>query len=119
MDAVQKEAFKRLLMDQLHALQGNVGLAVRDFLTIENTTADPLDLASFDTDYSTRMRIRDRESHLINKIMLALRRLEDGSFGICSECGCDISIARLKARPVANLCIKCKTRQEARERIYG
>ena len=37
--------------------------------------------------------------------------IEDGVYGICDDCGRDISIERLKARPVANHCIRCKTRQ--------
>ena len=42
-------------------------------------------------------------------------RLEDGTFGICEECGEEISDQRLEARPIATLCIKCKQKQETEE----
>ena len=44
-------------------------------------------------------------------------RLEDGTFGICQECGGEISEKRLKARPIAILCIKCKEKQETEKKI--
>ncbi|MCJ7496018.1 MAG: TraR/DksA C4-type zinc finger protein, partial [Deltaproteobacteria bacterium] len=50
------------------------------------------------------------------KIKEALARIEDGTFGICEECGEEISEERLKARPVTTLCIGCKTKAEAEEK---
>ena len=49
--------------------------------------------------------------------MGALERLENDTYGICESCGEDISIKRLEARPVATLCIECKTRQEEEEKL--
>ncbi len=43
----------------------------------------------------------------IRQIELALRRIEEGSYGACSSCGATISEARLQALPDANLCIEC------------
>ena len=62
------------------------------------------------------LRIRDRERKLIFKIQEALRRLDDGEYGVCEECGENIGIERLKARPVTTLCIECKSSQEMEER---
>jgi DnaK suppressor protein len=77
---------------------------------------DPTDRASMESDRSFTLRIRDRERKLIAKIEEALRRLEDGSYGVCEECGEKIGAARLKARPVTTLCIDCKSVQEVAER---
>ena len=55
-------------------------------------------------------------SNLIFKMQEALERLESGEYGVCEECGEDIGIARLKARPVTTLCIECKSNQEIAER---
>ena len=44
----------------------------------------------------------------------ALAKFEDGSYGLCEECGADIGFSRLQARPEARLCIACQTRQEKR-----
>jgi DnaK suppressor protein len=79
--------------------------------------ADPADRASMETDRNFLLRIRDRERKLITKIDRALERIEDGSFGLCQECGEGIEIKRLDARPVATLCIECKTIQEQEEKL--
>ena len=111
--------FKQLLTEQLTALINYAEYTVQDLLIEADKMPDPLDLASFESERSTRLRIRDRESYLINKIKAALERLEDGTFGICDRCGEEISLKRLKARPVTTLCIECKTREEAREKALG
>ena len=79
--------------------------------------ADPTDRASMETDRNFLLRIRDRERKLITKIDRALERIDDGSFGFCHECGENIEIKRLDARPVATLCIECKTNQEEEEKL--
>lgn len=48
----------------------------------------------------------------LKKIQAALVRIDDGSFGSCLECGEEIAEARLKASPVATLCIKCAGAKE-------
>ena len=45
--------------------------------------------------------------HEISLITAALRKMDEGTFGICSECGEEIGIGRLKARPFASKCINC------------
>jgi DnaK suppressor protein len=44
---------------------------------------------------------------------------DDGTFGICEECGEPISMKRLEARPETTLCIRCKEDQERNEKAYG
>jgi DnaK suppressor protein len=56
---------------------------------------------------------------LIKKIKKALERFENGTFGICEVCEEEISIERLKARPVTTQCIECKTREEDMEKALG
>jgi DnaK suppressor protein len=80
---------------------------------------DPTDRASLEADRNFMLRIRDREHKLIKKIKKALDRIENGTFGICDSCGEDISIERLKARPVTTQCIDCKTKEEAQEKALG
>jgi DnaK suppressor protein len=81
--------------------------------------ADPADRATMESDRAFTLRLRDRERMLIKKIQSAINRIENGTFGICDECGEDISIARLKARPVTKLCIDCKSKQEEEESVRG
>jgi DnaK suppressor protein len=78
---------------------------------------DMTDQASAETDQNFTLRLREREQKLLKKIDEALERIMNGSFGVCESCGGEISLKRLEARPVTTLCIECKTRQEADEKI--
>ena len=55
----------------------------------------------------------------LEEILEAVKRLDDGDYGICEECGDDIGVARLKARPGTTLCVVCKSRQEEGEDVQG
>ena len=54
----------------------------------------------------------DNAEQVISGIDAALERIEDGSYGTCSNCGGEIPRARLEANPWASLCIDCKRRAE-------
>ena len=88
-------------------------------LDSQGNLADPLDRVSVESERIWTLRIRDRESFLINKIRQSLEDIETGEYGICEDCGEDISIERLKARPVTSYCIRCKTKRESVERLTG
>ena len=75
------------------------------------------DQASAVTDQNFMLRLKEREQRLLKKIDEALDRMANGTFGVCESCGGEISIKRLKARPVTTLCIECKTKQEEDERV--
>lgn len=107
--------FKQLLHERRAELLGEAartanGMGDRELFP------DPTDRATLEGGRSLELRIRDRERKLLTKIDDAIARLEDGSFGVCEECGGEIGIERLKARPVTTLCIECKSQQEEAER---
>lgn len=81
--------------------------------------ADEVDLASSESDQSMNLRLRDRERILLRKIDKALLKIESGEYGICESCGEKISAKRLEARPVTDLCIRCKEEQERVERSFA
>lgn len=58
--------------------------------------------------------MRNRRRQMIDD---ALLRVEDGSYGVCAECGVEISEKRLAAVPFAKLCVECQTQAELLERI--
>jgi DnaK suppressor protein len=111
----QLEMFRRLLQAQRSQLMEDAGKTVSRMGDTAETFPDPTDRAAWESDSSRDLRIRDRERKLIDKIEETLRRIDDGTFGECEECGEVISIGRLKARPVTTLCIQCKAEQEAGE----
>ena len=77
---------------------------------------DPTDRASQETDMALELRGRDRDRKLIKKIDESINHLDSGYFGYCENCGEEIGLKRLEARPTAVLCIDCKTLDEIREK---
>ena len=77
---------------------------------------DPVDRALSESSSSIELRKRDRERKLIQKIKTALKKMEEGTYGICESCGEYITHQRLKVRPEAVLCISCKEEQERDEK---
>ncbi|OIP89609.1 MAG: RNA polymerase-binding protein DksA [Syntrophobacteraceae bacterium CG2_30_61_12] len=116
MDQKTLNYFKENLAKRLEELLAEAERTVTGMTGMKESFPDPTDRATLESDRNFTLRIRDRERKLISKIREAIARIEDGSFGICEECGDDISIERLNARPVTTLCIECKRRQESVER---
>jgi DnaK suppressor protein len=119
MEQKDLDYFKDHLTKWLHDLLNQADSTVIGLRDNDDNPPDPLDRAVADSERSYTLRMRDRESILIRKIRRSLEDIEDEVYGTCEECGSDISIARLKARPVARRCIKCKTQQEAVEKMIG
>ena len=111
--------FKNLLSDRLEELLTQADDTVSGMTDPKENFPDPTDRASLEADRNFLLRIRDRESKLIQKVKKTLARIENGTFSICEGCGEDISVKRLKARPVTTQCIECKTKAEASERALG
>jgi len=117
MVTTDKEAFfKELLNKDLIELLAQSNRAISGSVQFDERHTDFLDIASFESNAGLSLRISERQSKLIAKIKYALEKLGTGEFGICEECGEEISEERLRARPVAALCIECKRRQERSEK---
>ncbi len=119
MEAQDLHYFTKLLNTMLEEAQQKGDSTIEDLNGNAEMFADPADRATAESDRAFTLRIRDRERRLIRKINEALQRIDDGRYGECEECGEDIGVARLKARPVTTLCINCKSRQEEGEDISG
>ena len=113
------EYFRELLTERLEELLEHANDTVSGMIAPKENMADPTDRASLESDRNFMLRIRDRENKLIKKIRKTMDRIENNTFGICEKCGEDISLARLKARPVTTQCIGCKTKEETVERFLG
>ncbi len=107
---------KDLLQRQMDELLEKADQSVSEALSNEHRSSDPLDIATENINTAFKFRIRDRENKLIKKIKQALAKIESGEYGICEICEEEISFERLKARPVAALCIDCKIKIENEEK---
>jgi DnaK suppressor protein len=109
--------FKKILEEQRDELMGNAQKTLSGDIHLDpDDFPDEIDAASSEMNLAFQGRLRERERGLISKIEQALQKIDDGVYGECESCGEQISLKRIQARPVAELCIDCKSEQEALER---
>lgn len=114
------QRFKKLLLEQRDQLQGSAKKALSGDIHVDpDDFPDEMDIASSEVNLQFAGRLREREQGLLAKIQAALVKIEEGEYGECTSCGEAIGVARLRARPVAELCIECKNEQEKLERRTG
>ncbi len=116
----QTEKFRQILNDKRKSLIEQAQRTLQsDMVLSPDDRFDEVDQASSEYMQAFSFRLRGRERFLMDKIDLALRKLEEGIYGVCEECEEMISIKRLQARPEAPLCIQCKEAQEREEAVYA
>jgi DnaK suppressor protein len=104
-----------ILNKQLEDLLEQGRKAVAEASEEREQEADELDIALNESNRDFQLRMADRERRLIKKIRLAMETMNEGEYGVCESCGSEITYKRLLARPVARLCIDCKTEAEQLE----
>ena len=119
MNEKQQEHFRKILSEWKKQLMEEIDSTVVHLKEEANVYADPLDRASQEEGFNLELRTRDRERKLIKKIEQAADALDNGDYGFCKDCGAEIGIRRLEARPTATKCIDCKTFEEIREKQSG
>ena len=116
----EAEKFKKMLLLKRERLLANAQQTLETDMTLDSADLpDEMDLAASEYLQSFQFRLRGRERSFLSKIDQALVKIEDGTFGICEDCGEPIQPKRLEARPETSLCIKCKEEQEREEQQFG
>jgi DnaK suppressor protein len=110
------QGIKMKLQEQRSALLSEAESALNE-LPGQTIFPDLGDQATAETDRNFMLRLRGREQRLLKKIDEAIERIDNGTFGICDDCGNEIDVKRLEARPVTTMCIECKTLQEEEEKL--
>jgi DnaK suppressor protein len=119
MSPMQRAHFKKMLSALKAELSQDIDRTVHEMQVDATVFADPNDRASQESDISLELRNRDRERKLIKKIDETIARIDKNDYGYCENCGIEIGLKRLEARPTATLCIDCKTLEEQREKQSG
>jgi len=106
---------KEQLLDGLkHSFEDTLKKSPRDAAgDISGYAFHMADLATDTYDREFSLDLASNERELLYEIDDALKRIEEGNFGLCEECKSRISKTRLKAIPYTRLCLKC---QEAKEK---
>lgn len=115
----QRDHFRKILSAWKLQLMQDVDLTVGHLKEEAEFYADPVDRAAQEEGFNLELRARDRERKLIKKIEQSLDLINSSEYGFCEDCGAEIGIRRLEARPTAVKCIDCKTFQEIREKQVG
>lgn len=110
------EEMRQILEAQRAELINKSHLIRSEMRDRDKEPGDSIDESVDEQDTSTSLRLKDRERNLLAKINDALARIDDGSYGYCDVCGDPIGEGRLRARPMATLCIEDKEAQEQEER---
>lgn len=114
------EQLKQILEEEKRKIQRHLeDISDSSVADIETPSGDSVDLASLEINQNSLAKVGKRELNHLKKVEVALAKIEEGTYGECEECGEQIAVARLMARPVAQLCIDCKTVQENEERRYS
>jgi DnaK suppressor protein len=116
MNSKQHAHFRAILNALIEELSQDIDRTVHTMQNEATIFADPNDRATQESDIALELRNRDRERKLIKKIEETIARIDANDYGYCDNCGVEIGLKRLEARPTATLCIDCKTLDELREK---
>jgi DnaK suppressor protein len=120
MNPDQVAHFKKMLEEKRMEIIKKAQQTLDEDMTIDVADLpDDMDLASSEYLQSFTFRLRGREKTFLDKIDKALERIREGHFGECEDCGEEISLKRLEARPETTLCIRCKEDQERAEKDFA
>lgn len=118
----RKDMLKRLLLkkrnDVVRGLEAQMGRKlIHETGQKIDSAMDSADQSAQDVDQGIDYSLLEMKYEQYKDIADAFRKLENNSYGICEECGSEISIKRLEVNPLARYCIECKTRREEIEKI--
>lgn len=101
------ESVKKVLLQRKVELEQELNRLAQEKFS-DDQVQDPGDQALSSTMESLKISLQDTERGEYNRILQALEKVEDGSYGICSDCGNPIAERRLQSYPNASRCISCQ-----------
>jgi DnaK suppressor protein len=110
---------KKILTQQLIDLLGRSDCSLDGLDATDGNLSDLLDRASQVSEREFSHHLCSRDKLHMRRIERSLQDIEDGKYGLCQQCEEEISLKRLKARPIARFCIDCKTQLEKMEKLTG
>ena len=111
MNKMASQKFMTLFNEMLSDRNGS---NLKNVLQAQNG-GDEIDQLNSHKEQTLNSRLDQRNLLFLKKVEEAKQKIEDGTYGICEECDCDISQKRLLARPTAKFCINCQEEKERNE----
>jgi DnaK suppressor protein len=113
MNPKRREHFRKLLLADLRRHAAHIGEDQAQALDVNSDDAkESSDLASRDVIQELALKLGDHESRIVADIDMALRRMDEGSYGLCVRCGHEIDERRLEAMPTARYDAACQATVE-------
>ena len=107
------ERFKVRLLEERRKIVSDMDKLVKESNELgKDGTPDIGDEASDLSNRQLLLSLNEADRAKLMEIDEALERIEEGTYGICEECGEPISIKRLEVKPTAIYCVECKSRLE-------
>ena len=104
---------KALLSKRASILAEGGGRQLQTSMETNTRQGDLADQATGTSEVHIQLKIKQTDAKILQAIEEALWRMEQGTYGICRDCGGPIATARLEAIPWTRVCITCKERQRA------
>jgi len=102
---MSKQESRRILQEKLEGLEKRLSSVKRD---ITKTLSSDFAEQATERENDDVLEEIARETQLsIHSVKAAIQRVDDGSYGVCAQCGDDISAGRLEAIPETTFCVKC------------
>jgi len=116
-DEIRKEELRRILIELrdevLDKLTQEMGAKVDEDPRMSTiSTMDIGDLSQLDMNEDIDYTLLNMQIERLRKVEDALDRLEEGTYGICEDCGASINLERLKVLPFTTSCVRCQERRE-------
>ena len=106
----QIDELKTILLQRKDSLSQNIHSSIDSIDQLKDQDInDDLDYADFVSDSFTEGMIANHQLDELKQIEEALKKIKEGTYGICDMCGINIPIGRLKAKPFAKFCTECRT----------
>ncbi len=119
MNDTQMAFFRRKLSQLKKDILSSAGETTEHLREDTVVVPDPADRATIEEEHALELRTRDRERKLLKKIEQSIQRIDSGDYGYCDETGEPIGVARLLARPTANLSLEAQQRRELKQKMFG
>ncbi len=109
--ADRRERLRRSLLDEREQVQRSLDGLNTDELSTDSEIGIGNHMADDATEVfnqEAQVSLKQNEQHVLEQINLALRRIDQGQYGVCERCGREIDFARLKAQPYSRFCLSCQ-----------
>jgi len=103
------KTFKKELEDMKEQIQSNLNSGSSEMNNLmDNEPRDEGDHASAERGQTIANTLMDKQAEKLEAIERSLKRIENGTYGICDSCGEEINVERLKVKVFADYCIVCR-----------